>query len=59
MRILWTLYELLALRSNGWTCRDCGRTWGDLAGPQAAVLIAAGNPDCPHRQLHRSQLAPA
>lgn len=59
-RFLYTLDELLALQTNGWSCADCGRTWGDLVGPSLAVVVTEGaDPACRHPKLNRAYLAAA
>lgn len=57
MQYLYTLDELLAADTNGWSCHDCGRTWLDIRGPSVAVPITEGDDDCPHTKLGRAMVA--
>jgi hypothetical protein len=58
MRYLYTLDELLALASNGYSCAECGRTWLDAAGPGFAFPVTDGiDPACKHPKLTRAMVA--
>lgn len=52
MKILYSLDELLAIRTNGWAC-ECGRTWLDV-GQGVSALVAEGDRDHRHRKLKRA-----
>ncbi len=51
----YTLYELLAMDTNGWSCTNCGQGWIDTnAGVSAAVIKGVGG--CRHPKLVRAKL---
>jgi hypothetical protein len=59
MRMLWTLDELLATSTNGWSCGDCGRLWMDAApGGSLALPVFGGSGECRHPELMRALVAP-
>lgn len=58
MKFLYTLDDLLAIRTNGWSCPECGAAWLDLDSPSMAVPVTAGaDPNCRHPRLSRARLS--
>lgn len=55
MKVLYTIDELLAMRTNGWGC-ECGAAWLDVA-PGISHKVADGDPDHRHRSLRRARFA--
>lgn len=57
MRYLYAFDELFSIRTNGWSCAQCGKAWVDT-GPGISVPITDGHdPSCRHPQLHRATIA--
>lgn len=58
MKFLFTLDDLLAMRTNGWSCPECGTAWLDLDSPSMAVPVVAGYDDnCRHPKLVRTMIS--
>lgn len=59
MRAIFTMPELLAMRSNAWGCTSCGQIWLETAVPGLwSPRLPVRDPNCPHPQLARTWLDP-
>lgn len=54
MKTLYTLDELLAMQTNGWSCAECGRIWLDAVGPSLSRPGVQGDSDCAHPSIRRA-----
>ena len=54
---LYSLDELLAMRSNAWACDNCGRAWADTPIPGLSAPITDGLGECNHQTLRRALLS--
>lgn len=54
VRAIFTMDELLAMRSNAWAC-ECGRVYQDTT-RGVAVPVVDGDPECAHRVLRRAAI---
>lgn len=54
MRALYTLDELLSIRTNGWSCPNCGKAWVDTGAGYSVPVTDGHDPECRHPELHRA-----
>ena len=55
MNYLFTLPELLSMRSNAWGCADCGQVWVETIIPGLwSPRLDTRNPACRHPKLART-----
>jgi hypothetical protein len=57
MRYLYTLDELLAITTNGWSCPACGKAWLDTVPGVAFPYVPSADQSCRHPLLKRATIS--